>query len=263
MVDSRVEARADETNCNRCGHCVAVCPTAAIFHRQMNMEEFVDLDVFDNIETKQLIGWIRKRRSHRHFQDREVPWEVLMKLMDTCRYAPTGSNAQTVEILAVTDRKKIRRLSELSIDYFRQTLLRVEKEVEEWEASGAALPSALLRAKSRIPMTRRHIAAWNAGRDPILRDAPAVLIFHSTPYSSTPKDDCVIAAHTVTLTAMTMGIESCYIGLLEMAAKGSPTLMEALHLPSGNEVYSVLIIGYPKFQFARTVDRAPIRVVRM
>lgn len=263
MIDDVVEARADASNCNRCGHCVAICPTAAIAHTQLNMEEFVELDNADDISTEQLIRFIRKRRSHRHFQDRKVPWETLMKLVDVCRYAPTGSNAQTVEILMVTDREKIRRFSELAVDYFRQTLLQAEKEVAEWEATGAAMPPALIRAKARIPMSRRHVAAWNAGRDPILRAAPAVLIFHSTPHSSTPKDDCVIAAHTVTLTAMTMGLETCYIGLLEMAAKESPALMAAIDLPPGNEVYSVLIIGYPKFQFARTVARKPIRVVRM
>jgi len=258
-----VEALADETNCNRCGHCVAICPTAAVFHRQLDMEAFTELDNADGIDTERFIRFIRKRRSHRYFQDQAVPWETLNRLVDICRYAPTGSNAQPVEILVVTDRKKTHRFSELAMDYFQQTLLQAEKEVAEWEVTGAAMPPALIQAKSRIPITRRYVEAWNAGRDPILRDAPAVMIFHSTPHASTPKDDCVIAAHTVTLAAMTMGLETCYIGLLEMAAKRSPALMAAMDLPPGNEVYSVLIIGYPKFQFARTVARNPIRVVRM
>ena len=256
------EARADETNCNLCGHCVAICPTKAILHNQMNMEEFMELENSEDISTKGFIQFIRKRRSHRHFQDREVPWEVLMKLLDVCRYAPTGSNAQTVEVLVITDRQKIRRLSELSVDYFRQTMLRVEKEVAELEASGELIPSELLKLKNRIPKTRRHVAAWEEGRDPILRDAPVVLIFHSTPGFSTPKDDCVIAAHTVVLTAMPMGLETCYIGLLERAAGGSPAVLEAINLPPGNKVYSVLITGYPKYQFVRTVARKPIRITR-
>jgi len=263
IIDDGVEARADETNCNRCGHCVAICPTAAVFHKQLDMEGLTELDNADDISTERFIRFIRKRRSHRHFQDQAVPWETLNRLVDTCRYAPTGSNAQTVEILVVTDRKKIHRLSELAVDDFRQNLLQVEKEVSEWEATGVTMPQKLARAQSLMPMADRIVSAWDAGRDPILRDAPAVMIFHSTPHASTPKDDCVIAAHTVTLTAMTMAFETCYIGLLEMAAKRSPTLMEAMDLPPGNEVYSVLIIGYPRFQFVRTVARNPIRVVRM
>lgn len=262
-TDDGVEARADETNCSRCGHCAAICPTAAIFHRQLDMDAFIDLDNADDIDTERFIRFLRKRRSHRHFQDQAVPWEKLNRLTDTCRYAPTGSNAQPVEILVVTDSEKIHRLSELAVDDFRQNLLKVEREISEWEATGAAMPPALSRAQSLIPMGSRIVSAWDAGRDPILRAAPTVMIFHSTPQASTPKDDCVIAAHTVTLTAMTMGLETCYIGLFEIAAGRSPALMAAMDLPPGNEVYSVLILGYPKYQFARTVARNPIRVVRM
>lgn len=262
MANDVAKARADKTNCHCCGHCVAICPVGTVLHDRMNMEEFVELENADEITTERFVQFLKKRRSHRYFQDRELPWELLMKLVDVCRYAPTGSNAQSVEVLIITDRQKIRRLSELSVDYFRQIMLRVEEEVAELEASGKEMPPELIMARRRIPMTRRHVAAWEAGRDPILRGAPAVLIFHSTPNSSTPKDDCVIAAHTVTLTAMTMGLETCYIGLLEKAAEGSPAVLEAINLPPGNKLYSVLIAGYPKFQFMRTIARKPIRVTQ-
>jgi len=262
MVNGVAEARADETNCNLCGHCVAVCPTGAVFHHQMNMAEFIAPEGSDDISTEQFIRFIRKRRSHRQFQDREVPWELLTKLVDVCRYAPTGSNMQMTEVLAITDRQKIHRLSELTLDDLRQNMVAVEKEVAELEACAKEIPAELARARTRIAMTRRHLSAWEAGRDPILRNAPVVLIFHSAPNPSTPKDDCVIAAHTVTLTAMTMGLETCYIGLLEKAAAGSAKVLEALELPPDHKVYSVLIAGYPKYEFARPVARKPIRITR-
>ena len=262
MVNGVAEAQADETNCSLCGHCVAVCPTNAVVHNHMNMAEFKASEGPDDISTERFIRFIRKRRSHRYFQDREVPWEVLTQLLDVCRYAPTGSNMQMVEVLVITDRQKIHRLSELTLDYFRQTMLEVEKEVAELEASGKEIPIELAGARDRNPMTRRHLAAWEAGRDPILRSAPVVLVFHTAPNPSTPKDDCVIAAHTVTLTAMTMGLETCYIGLLEKAATDSSKVLEALELPSDHKVYSVLIAGYPEYEFARPVARKPIRITR-
>lgn len=262
MVNGVAEAQADKTNCNLCGHCVAVCPTGAVFHNQMNMAEFKAPEGPDDISTERFIQFVRKRRSHRFFQDREVPWEILMQLVGVCRYAPTGSNMQMVEVLAITDRQKIRRLSELTVDYFRQNMLKIEKEVAELEASAKAIPIELAGARDRIPMTRRHLSSWEEGRNPILRNAPVVLIFHSAPNPSTPKDDCVIAAHTVTLTAMTMGLETCYIGLLEKAAAGSSVVLDALELPPGNKVYSVLIAGYPEYEFPRPVARKPIRITR-
>ena len=262
IIDGVAEAQADETTCSLCGHCVAVCPTEAVVHNQMNMAEFKAPEGPDVISTERFIRFIRKRRSHRFFKNQEMPWEVLTKLLDVCRYAPTGSNMQMVEVLAITDPQKINRLSELTVDYFRQTMLQVEKEMAELEASGKKISKELAAAINRIPMTRRHLAAWDGGTDPILRSAPAVLVFHSAPNPSTPKDDCVIAAHTVTLTAMTMGIETCYIGLLEKAASSSSTVLKALELPPDHKVYSVLIAGYPKYEFARTVARKPIRITR-
>jgi nitroreductase len=229
----------------------------------MNMAEFKAPEGPDDISTERFIRFIRKRRSHRFFQEREVPWEVLTELVDVCRYAPTGSNMQMVEVLVITDQQKIHRLSELTVAFFRQNMLAVEQEVAELEDSGKEIPIELAGARDRIPITRRHLSTWEAGSDPILRSAPVVLVFHSAPNPSTPKDDCVIAAQTVTLTAMTMGLETCYIGLLEKAAAGSSEVLEALALPSDHKVYSVLIAGYPEYEFARPVARKQIRITRV
>jgi nitroreductase len=78
--------------------------------------------------------------------------------------------------------------------------------------------------------------------------------------ATTPKDDCVIAAQTLSMTAMTMGLESCYIGLFTNASGAHSPIGEELALPGGHEVYSTLILGYPKIRFLKTVDRKPIRV---
>jgi hypothetical protein len=75
------------------------------------------------------------------------------------------------------------------------------------------------------------------------------------------KDDCVIASTTVGFLARTMGLEYTYIGIFEGAANNSPAVMDELKLPKGNSVYSVIILGYPKMRFYRTVDRKPAKVM--
>ncbi|MGO9019672.1 MAG: nitroreductase family protein, partial [Syntrophobacteraceae bacterium] len=88
--------------------------------------------------------------------------------------------------------------------------------------------------------------------------APVLMLFHSPPSPSTPKDDCIIAAQTVVLASMTAGLGTCYIGLLRIAAEGSAKVYEALELPVGNTVHSILIIGYPRLKFLKAVDRKPM-----
>jgi len=225
----------------------------------MDMAQFEDLDSSEDITREQLLNVIRKRRSHRHFKDKPVSRSDLEALVECCRYAPTGSNAQTVEILVITDREKIRRLSALCIEHFIRTVDQAEKKSTHPPSPGKEVPEDIAFEQRWTAMMRRHINAWNDNRDTVLRNAPAVMVFHSTPHASTPKDDCVIAAHTIVLYAMTLGLETCYIGLLEISAAASPAIMEELSLPYGNKVYSVLILGYPKYRYLRTVDRKPIQ----
>ncbi len=72
-----------------------------------NMDNFIAMDEDVKIKTDDFIEFIRRRRSHRKFADKPVPKEVLEKLVDVCRYAPTGSNVQNVEILILQDPKRI------------------------------------------------------------------------------------------------------------------------------------------------------------
>lgn len=54
-----------------------------------------------------------KRRSIRYFGEREVHDDVLRKLFEVCRYAPTSKNSQSYYFLAVYDKKKLGILASL------------------------------------------------------------------------------------------------------------------------------------------------------
>lgn len=257
--DDEITAQADENCCNLCGHCVALCPTDAITHDRMDMDNFVPVSERPPVETDAFIQFVRERRSHRHFKDKEIPREDLEKLVDICRYAPTGGNVQTVKIIVVQDPERRQKLSDLTVDFFAEIGESAERTLEDLDADdGNDSPEIetlriLARYKSRMLMARA------IGYDPIFHKAPAVIIFHSHAQTRTPKDNCVIASTTMGLAARTMGLETTYIGLFEMASKTFQPLIEELKLPSGHEVFSVLIMGYPKLKFLKTVDRKPIK----
>lgn len=259
MQDDEVTGYANAELCNLCGHCVSLCPTDAITHEKMDMDNFISSDDSLPFETDKLVQFIRERRSHRHFKDKQVPKEDLERLIDVCRYAPTGGNVQTVEIIVLQDPERRQKLSDLTVDFFVDLGARAEKTLEEIEAKGEGESGkfedlrVLARYKDRMSMAR------DLGYDPIFYKAPTVIIFHSHPQTRTPKDNCVIASTTMALVARTMGLETTYIGLLEMASKAHEPLMDELALPEGHEIFSVLIIGYPKLKFLKTVDRKPMK----
>ncbi len=257
--NENIVIHADETTCNLCGHCVALCPAGAITHHKMNMDNFIAIEKKNDIRPEQLIQHIRKRRSHRHFQDKEIPREALESLIDVCRYAPTGSNVQNVEIMIIQDRQKIKKLSDLTIDSFDKALEVIQRRMARLKAEGKEIPGDLRYSLDVLEARKEHGLVKSPETDPIFHKAPAVMIFHSPEYTSAPKDNCVIASTTVTLMAMTLGLETCYIGIFEAAAGYRPIVKE-LNLPPGHKIFSVLIIGYPKLKYLRTVDRTPIKV---
>ena len=258
--DKIIVQYANEELCILCGHCVAVCPTDAILHNKLDMDAFIPLDKKGNLETQTFISFLQGRRSHRNFKKKEVPRGLMDTLIDVCSYAPTGSNDQKVEILVLQDKKTIRKLSDMTADYFRDIISQAENRAKKLRSEGEGLSVGQKNALQSLLKNKRLEKRLNFEIDPIFHEAPAVIIFHSTPHTSTPKDNCVIAAHTMALTAITMGLETCYVGLLEIAANSHPPIEEELNLPNSNRVYSVLIVGYPKYEFLRAVYRKPINV---
>ncbi|MBA3029711.1 MAG: hypothetical protein FP816_13025 [Desulfobacteraceae bacterium] len=257
--DGEIIASADVNSCNVCGHCVSLCPTRAISHSQMNMENFIELDENIKIKTDDFIDLIRRRRSHRKWADKPVPREVAEKLVDVCRYAPTGSNVQNVEILLLQDPAKIKKLSDLTMESFEKAQEMLEGRAKALKAAGKELPASMQYSLDVLRLRSQRMASREPGRDTVFHKAPLVWIFHSPEATSAPKDNGVIASTTVALTAMTMGLESTYIGIFEMAASYRP-IMEELNLPAGHKIISVLIMGYPSWTYHRTVDRKPIKV---
>jgi nitroreductase len=225
----------------------------------MDMDNFKSIRKREILKTNDFIQFIRERRTHRHFTKRKIPKQDLEKLVDTVRYAPTGGNDQTVEIILIQNPERIKRLSDLAVDHVGAAGVEFTKTLQELKASGKGTHEEILQLEKMVRFREFLVEARKAGRDPVFYDAPAVAIFHSTVQTVTPKDNCVIASTTMGLLARTMGLETTYIALFENASKASPSIMEKLKLPKGNQVFSVLVIGYPKFKYYRKVDRKPIR----
>ena len=258
-IKDSVSVQADENCCNLCGHCVSLCPTGAIEHHKMDMGNFPDITEPITFQPEEFMQFIRERRSHRHFRKRRIPRKLLEQLIDAVRYAPTGGNDQNVEIMVVENPERIRRLSELTVEHFDRVGAHYAGQLERIRKEGKEIPENISVMEKVVRYREQMLLAREKGFDRIFYSAPAVIIFHSTIHSVTAKDNCVIASTTMGLLARTMGLETTYIGLLEIAARSYQPLIEELSLPKGNQVFSVLIAGSPKLRYLRTVDRRPIK----
>jgi nitroreductase/NAD-dependent dihydropyrimidine dehydrogenase PreA subunit len=221
-------AEAEEV-CIRCGHCVSVCPTGSLNHRIVKREKCLPLDKNLNITPEQSAQFLMGRRSGRAFKEKDIPREDIAKLIDTARFAPTGHNSQSVEWLALGNRKELRALSGLTVDWMR-TIIRDNPKL----AAELFLDRTVMR--------------WEQGVDVIFRNAPAVIITHAARDNRIAPMDCVIALTYLDLAAFSMGISCCWAGYFRSASANYAPLAEALGLPEGHQCFGAMMVGYPKFQ---------------
>ena len=251
---------ANEETCILCGHCVSLCPTDAIKHNRLDMETFSPIKTDTRLEAREFVQFLKERRSHRHYLDKQIEQQDLDTIIESGRWAPTGSNVQNVEIIVYQKPEKIQKISNLVIDYFNWVNEKVQHKIDRLEAEGKQDTEEYQFTKRSLDIADRMSKSQVDGRDPIFYKAPVLMIFHSTSPTSAPKDNAVLVAHTMALTARTLGIESCYIGLVEIAVNYYAPLKEELQLPPNHEVFNAMILGYPELEFLKTVDRKPIKI---
>ena len=230
-----------EELCISCGHCVAVCPTGALAQRTMRPEDCPKIKKERLIDLEQTEQFLRSRRSIRDYSDKTVERDKLNKLIQVSGYAPSAGNARPVHFLIIENKKEVRRLSGLVVDWMRVTM----KEAP-------ALANAL-----RLD---RVIAMWDGGKDPICYNAPHLIFAHAGKDFRLGQHDCILALAYVELMALPLGLGATWAGYVLTASNSYPPLMETLKLPEGHKPFGVMMVGYPKLKFVRMPLRNPPKV---
>lgn len=239
--------------CFFCGHCVAVCPTAAIMHHGMDVGNFPELPPNLTVDAQRLLHFMRSRRSVRNYnQRRAVPRAAMAGLIEAARYAPTGSNAQSLEHIIISDRPLIARLSRLTVDELRKRAERYRDELAVAELD----PSRAGRLREQLSSLALVLSDYDAGKDPIFYSAPVVVITHADPATtSCPQEDATIAAHHMMQMAQSLGLATCYIGYFYRRVNRNRSIRDILHIPEGHDILMAFTVGYPAIRYRRLVDR--------
>jgi len=231
---------ADEF-CINCGHCVAVCPHGALSHRTMRSEQCPPVRKEWLLGPEQVEHFLRARRSIRTYKEEAVEREVLAKLIDIARFAPTGGNVQPVKWLIIYERDEVRSLAGHVIDWMR-FMLKEQPPI------------------ANAPNLDRIVASWAEGVDRICRGAPHVIVAHA------PKDEPTApAASTIALTYLELatpsfGLGACWGGYFNAAATLWPAMQQALGLPEGHSSFGAMMVGYPKYEYQRLPLRNEARI---
>src|SRR5512136_347985 len=99
-----------EQMCINCGHCTAVCPHGALTLQTMPLEQCPPLQKGWQLQPEQVEQFLKGRRTVRMYKDEPVEQDVLSKIIDMARFAPTAGNAQRVSWTVIYDRKEVQRI---------------------------------------------------------------------------------------------------------------------------------------------------------
>jgi len=146
-----------------------------------------------------------------------------------------------VRWIAVADKDKVHRISELTIEWMRGKL-------EESPYRFMYPPEFL----------KMNIAYWEKGGDPVLRKAPALVIAKAPEMMAT---DPTLALSYFELAATSMGLGTCWAGQLKGALLEYQPLKEEIKLIDDKPTfYYPMMLGYPKFKYHLLPKRKPAKI---
>lgn len=183
------------------------------------------MNTFENIIT---------RRSTRKYLDKEVSQELLEKIIETGRYAPSGGNSQSNHFLVIQNKQIIAHLVKM-----------VEKAFSQMEITENMYRS--LQNSINLSKKGGYVFCYNA---PVL-----IIVANKKDYGNN-QADCALALENMMLEANDLDLGSCYINQLKWLNEDQKILsyLQNLGMKDDERVYGSLIVGYPD-----TNDGKPLR----
>lgn len=235
--------------CILCGHCAAICPAGAITHDAFPPGSIVPVRKEELPSTEQAIEMLRMRRSIREFKDKPVERDLIEKVIDVARCAPSDHNRQSTEYIVVQERSTLDKIVQLSSAYYENLV----EMLGSTAAQGEEKPDFLLELEGFVDILK-------SGKDLILCDAPLFIAFHAEESAGFPAENATLSLCYATLAGMALGLGSFYTGFVVMACKADRAIPELLSVPDNHKVYGGLAMGYPKFKYKNWIERKPAKV---
>ncbi|MEG0068309.1 nitroreductase family protein [Cetobacterium sp.] len=244
MIDGKAQIK--NVTCFKCGHCIAVCPKNAISTDEYDMKDVIEYNKESfTIEPDTLLNFIKFRRTIRHFMDKKVEREKILKIIEAGRFTETASNSQNVSYIVVEkDIQKLRELTLKSLDNLGKIVL---------ETSTSALYKRY--AKRWISMYEEYENNPD-GQDELFFKAPTIILV----VSESPINGG-LASSNMELMINALGLGTVFSGFFVRAAQDNKEIREFLEIEDEKQVISCMVIGYPDIKFKRTVPRKKAEII--
>jgi len=237
-----------------CGHCSAICPNDAIIHSGFPQGFIQPISLKNQPSSEELLELLRTRRSMRVFQDKPVEKQQIEQIIDAARFAPTAHNTEATQYIVIQNKTIIEYLATATTKQLSMVVKMAHNPLMKplFSVMAGKQAESILEM---VPLLERGMAVFKNGRDIILHNAPALIIFHADERTIMPDINVQLAIQNATLMARLLGLGSFYTGFLLMACQRDKVIGRMIGLPKNHKVYGCLAIGYPKYEFKKWIER--------
>lgn len=177
---------------------------------------------------------IQARRSIREYTDEPVPPEMIDRLLEAARAAPSTSNTQSWKFKVITDPQTRARIKDVA--YGQKFVARAPViiacclDLDAFREKGKQTLKLVLSGAVR-PSMEMILRAARGGKD--REFSPERVVINGTINVS-------IATEHIVLAATALGLGTCWIRAFD-----APAVQEILAIPEGLTIVCLLTIGYP------------------
>lgn len=183
-----------------------------------------------------LMELIKSRRSIRNYLDKPLSKETIDKFIEAAKCAPSGMNHQPWGFIIVQDKNLIKELSDRAIPYINKLIEQDRK---------------LIRYKKRMAVKDFSI----------FYHAPCVIIVLGKKDSFSYEYDCAMAAQNIMLSAWSIGIGSCWVGMMK-TLENDEWFKERFGISDNYAVVAPIALGYFEKKDTALIERKPVEIVK-
>ena len=261
------KARVTGERSLQCGHCMAVCPVAAVRVDAIDAQSLA-FNSFGlksrwlapgDFDTAHLVQLMASRRSCRNYTDQGVERTLLEDMVKIGTQAPSGTNSQKWTFTILPNRA--------AVDAFGQRIGAFFKKLNQLAENRLVCKALKLIGKPALDNYYRDyyqsvaeaLQEWELyGRDRLFHGAPAVIVVATQPGASCPTEDALLATQNMLLAAHSMGLGTCLIGFAVEAMNKDAGIQQFLKIPAEETICSVIAIGYPNEDYEGLTGRKKV-----
>jgi nitroreductase/formate hydrogenlyase subunit 6/NADH:ubiquinone oxidoreductase subunit I len=270
--------------CIGCNNCESICPVRCIRVRgeyrvlegryKTPEDKFGDMVPvspfdqsykaanFDDFEKRltETESVIFKRRSIRIYQKKPVSKEIIHRIIEAARFAPSAGNCQPWKCVIVTNSDLNNRINKKCASVLEKFRWAYSGDLQWWRRSVVSLMS-LLQVNNWDQRPFSAMEKMNQIGGNLTFNAPVVIHFLKD-YRGIghPSMDVAIAAQNLVLAAHSLGLGTCYIGFIASAIKYVPVVKKWLKIEYPYELVISICVGYPKNKQDKPVPRGKLPV---